>query len=77
MKLLNKEDMSDWAYFECKNGNDNSEIRKLITKLVDVYCYCRDVRDIKEMWSRIKDPDWAFWYCRIIKNRPEVRKYIK
>ena len=54
MKLLNEEKMSMWAFFECKNGNNTPEMRKLIT-----------------------NEKWAYIYCLDIKDRLEVRKYIK
>jgi len=29
------------------------------------------------IWSKITDSHWAYRYCRDVKDRPEVRKYIK
>ena len=40
MKFLNEREMSDWAYRECKKGNDTEEIRKLITDSFWAYMYC-------------------------------------
>ena len=77
MKLLDKWTLSEWAYNQCKRGNDTPEIRKLITSQYWSFEYCRDIKDIKEMWSKIKSSYWAYWYCRWIKNRPEVKKFIE
>ena len=33
--------------------------------------------DIDEIWKLITDSYDAYWYCRCVKDRPEVRKYIK
>jgi len=77
MKLTDEKAMSEWAYWQCFKGNDTPEMRDLIIDSGDAYCYCVHIRDIKEMWSKIKDPSWAEWYCSCINDRPEVRRYIK
>ena len=76
MKLLNKREMSMWAFEECRNGNDTKEMRKLITNQCDIYLYCLNVKDREEMWTKITDPTYALLYCIDVKNKPEVRKYI-
>ena len=73
MKLLDKIEMSWWAYYECCKGNDTPEIRKLITASSYAYWYCFWIKDRKELWSRINDSYWAKSYCIDVKDRPEVR----
>ena len=75
MKLLNDWKMSQWAYFECLNGNDIPEIRNLIKDDYYIFNCCLNVKDRKEMWYKITDSEWAYWYCKYIKDRKEVRKY--
>ena len=77
MKLTDKWQMSRWAYRQCLNGNDTPEMRNLITNEYVACLYCIDVKDIKEMWYKIKDPSWAEVYCKHVKNRQEVRKLYK
>ena len=76
MKLTNKEEMSQWAYFQCKYGNDTPEMRNLITDSYWAYWYCRFVKDKKEMWKKIKDSDSATKYCINVSCREELFKYI-
>jgi len=37
MKLTDEREMSGWAYWQCRNGNDTPEIRDLITDSSDSY----------------------------------------
>ena len=77
MKLLSKYEMSAFGFDECNWGNDTPEMRNLITDSQVAYLYCKQIRDIKEMWCKITDPIWISMYCRFVKDRPEVRKYVK
>ena len=45
MKLTNEEEISGWAYYQCKNRNDTVQIRNLITISGWANLYCRDVKD--------------------------------
>ena len=75
MKLLDEKEMSCWAYNQCKRGNDIQEIRKLITKSFWAFLYCLYIKDIPEMWPRIKNKN-AFIYCQLIKKRDEIKNNI-
>lgn len=77
MKLTNKEELSRWAFWQCYKGNDTEEMRSLITHSEWAYWYCKCIKDIEEMWSKINNPNWAYLYCIYVKNRLEVRKYMK
>lgn len=74
MKLINKEYMSEWAFLQCGRGNDTIEIRSIITEDYHIVSYCKNIRDLEDMWSKIKDPEWASIYCVEVNDRPEVRK---
>ena len=37
MKLTNEKEISEWAYYQCKNGNDTIQMRRLITNSCYVY----------------------------------------
>ena len=74
MKITHKEEMSQWAFEECWNGNDTPEMRNLITDDLWIYRYCECIKDRKEMWSRIKTKYIARVYYFVIKKRPEIRK---
>ena len=76
MILLNKYQISEWAYHQCEEGNDTEEIRNLITHQYYAYKYCRHIKDIEEMWKKITKPDIAYWYWFWVKQRPEIKKYI-
>ena len=76
MKLLDEWEVSEWAYWECKFGNNIKEIRKLITDNGLITWYCIHIKDVKKLWSKINDSYEASKYCCYIKDRPEVRKYI-
>ena len=69
MKLLNEEEMSQWAYKECKKGNNTPEIRKLITNSAFAYWYCIYIESTEEMRSKLTEPFW-------VKRYREARKYI-
>jgi len=77
MKLIDKEEISRWAYWQCWNGNDTPEMRNLITNSYWVYFYCKNIKDIEEMWSKINRTIYAKWYCQDVKNRLEVRKIFE
>jgi len=48
---------------------DEKEISKAI--------YNKCLKDDQEkFWSLITDSEWAYWYCRYVVDRPEVRKHI-
>ena len=49
MKILDEEEMSYWAFWQCKNGNDIPEIRNLITSSHYIYLYCIFIKDDKDM----------------------------
>lgn len=52
-------------------------MRSLITKDIDICHYCKYIEDRKDMWIKITESESASWYCLMVKDRPEVRKYIK
>ena len=58
MKLLDEEKMNHWAYWECRNGNDTPEIRKLITLNRWKLFYCLNINDIEEFHNSIPYKDW-------------------
>jgi len=74
MKATNEYDMSEWAYDQCIDGNDTSEMRNLITHNEYVYKYCFHIKNIEEMWRKITDYYYAKWYCEDIEDIPELRK---
>ena len=76
MKLTDEEKISEWAYYQCKNGNDTEQMRNLITYDYWIYYYCKDIKDIKEMWTKIKSQYWICHYCLNIKNREELTSKI-
>ena len=46
---------------------------KEISKAMYNKCFQNDQ---EKFWSLITDSAWAYWYCRNIKDMPEVRKNI-
>jgi len=76
MKLTDEYEMSEWAYEQCRNGNDTPEMRDLITDSIDAFRYCKNVKDRPEMWVKINDSFAAYWYCKEIKDRPEVKCFM-
>ena len=76
MKLIDEEEISQWAYEQCLK-NDTKQMRRLITYSFWAYCYCRYVKDREEVWRKITESEWAYLYCKHVKDRPEVRRYIK
>ena len=53
--------------------NDSQELRDrvLVTDKLRVW-YCGYVRDLRSVWSKITDSEYAFWYCSKIKDRKKV-----
>ena len=41
------------------------------------YEFCNLVADIEVVWKRIIEPSFCVFYCRDVKDRPEVRHHIK
>lgn len=75
MKLTNRNEMSRWAYLQCKNGNDTKEMRNLITNGCWSFYYCKCIKDRKEMWKKIRNKN-AFNYCQYIDHREEIKKNL-
>ena len=41
-------------------------------------CVCKKIKFIRKVKpSEVEDSEWAYYYCRDVKDDPEVRKYIK
>ena len=78
MKILDKWKMSEWAYWQCKLGNNIEAIRELITLPKWAYNYCLNIEDLKEMRDIIcKDDYWILRYCERIKDTEEMSSKIK
>jgi len=41
---LDPEELSEWAYWHCRDVKDDPEIRKYITKSFWAYWYCKNVK---------------------------------
>ena len=54
MKLIDKMEMSKWAYIQCKNGNDTEEMRNLITEDYHLYMYCFNICYSKKIINKIQ-----------------------
>jgi len=39
--------------------------------------YCLNIKDREELWNRIIESKYSSCYCKDIKDRLEVRRYIK
>ena len=52
---LNPYEMSEWAYYYCKDIKDRSKIRKFITDSDWAYRYCKFVKDRPEIKKYIKE----------------------
>lgn len=59
MKLVDKKEMSEWAFRQCWDGNDTTEIRNLINDAVWVYAYYTLINDRKEMKLKISNKEWS------------------
>ncbi len=76
--LLNEKRISEWAYYYCRNINDDPEVRKYITDPNWAYYYCKDVEDYPEIRKYITDSFWASMYCwNINKNDERLLKLAK
>ncbi len=73
MILLNEYEISEWAYWYCKDISDNLEIREYITTSGWAYSYCKYIKDDPEVRKNITDTFWAFMYCIDINNKNDER----
>ena len=77
MKITNKYKMSQWAYEQClDNDDDIPEIRNLITDSYHSYLYCRFVKDRKDMMIKITNSNDACAYCKFVKDLKKMRDLI-
>lgn len=53
MKLLNKYEMSEWAYNKCLNGNNIPEIRKLITSTTWMLKYYKNIKSDPRILDKV------------------------
>lgn len=58
MKLTNEKEMSEWAFYQCYNGNDTEEMRDLINDNYGIYCYCYFIKNSIEMRNKFTDKEW-------------------
>ena len=58
MKLVDKKEMSKWAFIQCKNGNDSEEMRDLITSPEWIYAYYVHIKSREEMKNKVSDVVW-------------------
>jgi len=75
MKLIDKYDMSEWAYEQCWNGNDTEEIRNLIVEEWYAYLYCKFIGDVKEVKNKISDKSLLRKLCNYKREKWEQRMY--
>jgi len=54
MKLIDKKEMSEWAYWQCRNGDDTQEIRDLITDTLFMYKYYKNVKKNRSFLNKLK-----------------------
>jgi len=73
MKLIDEEEISEWAFYQCKNGNDTIQMRRLITNIFWIQCYCNDIKNLKEMRYKITNRNNI--HSTIFVNNHEVRIY--
>lgn len=85
MKLINKKEISFWAYEQCYNyENDSPEVRNLITEEFYAYLYCKFIANDKILRSRIKNKKFLrlintykrdkYWQRRYDENTIRVEK---
>lgn len=76
--LLDEKEISIWAFWYCKNINNDPEIKKYIIDSEYSFEYCYRVKDDPEIRKGITEEFWVFQYCYNIKNDVEMaRKYFK
>lgn len=78
MKLLDKWEISKWAYYQCKGGTNIEEIRCLIVDPLWAFLYCYHIKDIEEMRKIIQESDhYIVRYCAEIRDSEEMSSKIK
>ena len=55
MKITDEREMSKWAYWQCKKGNDTLEIRNLITDKWWLLNYCLNIKRNPDMIKKLEN----------------------
>jgi len=69
MWISKPEELSRWALDDFVEGKGEEWQKQLITTEREAFAYCKLVEDDPKIRKLIKEPNWAFEYCKEIEHR--------
>jgi len=72
---LTPKKISQWAFQQCADGNDNKEMWEMITDPYWAYLYCKTIALRAEVAINVKSPKWSGLLCLKLENLPNLLKY--
>ena len=76
-KWMTPNQVSQWAFQRCADGENTQEMRDMITNSHWAYLYCKTIENREEIAIRITDPIWAWAYCQFLEGMPHLLNHEK